>query len=250
MQEHYYQDYYNAELTHWWFRARRHIVAALLRQFAPAMRPLRVADVGCGMGANFDILAEFGWVVGVDYSPTALAFSLGRGHTRLVSAALPKLPFADGEFDAVCALDVIEHIDDDRAAVRELWRVCKPQGLLMVTVPAYEWLWSKHDDINEHKRRYTRGRLQACLAQPQAEFLRLSYMNTILAPPLMLFRGAKNFAGKRKKNDHRPRSDVFDCPSPLNKLLEKLFSAEAVWLRHSTLPFGVSLVCVARKHAT
>jgi len=114
-----YEDIYNAELTHWWFCGRRHIVASLLRRFAPLRRPLRIADVGCGMGASLETLGEFGWVVGLDYSATALGFSRQRGFPRLLAAALPRLPFPDAEFDIVCALDVIEHIDDDAAAVRE-----------------------------------------------------------------------------------------------------------------------------------
>jgi SAM-dependent methyltransferase len=162
---------------------------------------------------------------------------------------LPQLPVPDDAFDVVCALDVIEHIDDDRAAARELWRICKPGGLLVVTVPAYEWLWGEHDDINDHKRRYTRRQLQSCLAEPRAEFLKLSYMNTVLAPPVMLFRGLKNLGRNNRHQQAAPRSDVFDFPPLLNKSLEKLFSAEAAWLKHGRLPFGISLICVARKSA-
>ena len=245
-----YEDIYRAELTHWWFRGRRHIVATMLRRFAPPDRPLRIADVGCGMGASFEMLGEFGWVVGMDYSATALGFSRQRGFPRLLAAALPRLPFADGEFDVVCALDVIEHIDDDAAAASELWRVCKPGGLLVITVPAYKWLWSEHDDINEHKRRYTRPQLRDRLALPGSEFLRLSYMNTLFAPPVMLFRLARTLVGKKRTGPGDLKSDVFPMPGPLNAVFELLFSSEATWLRYAGLPFGISLICILRKHDT
>lgn len=247
MQQGIYEDIYREELTHWWFRARRTIVATMLWQFASQQRPLLIADIGCGMGASFNMLAEFGWVVGVDYSATALTFSRQRGHPRLVAAGLPNLPFCDDRFDVVCALDVIEHIDDDQAAVRELWRICKPGGLLTVTVPAFQWLWSEHDEVNEHKRRYSRQQLRACIAQSNSEWLKLSYMNTVLAPPFILFRLTRNLLGKAKRRTAPPKSDVFEIPPLLNRLCEKCFSAEVTWLRHGSLPFGTSLICVVRK---
>lgn len=247
MHEQLYQDIYEAELTHWWFRARIHIVTTLLTHFAPSTRPLRIADVGCGMGATFAALSQFGAVVGVDSSPTALACCQQRGHPFLIASALPRLPFEDGTFDVVCALDVIEHIDDDRSTTLELWRICKPGGVLVVTVPAFPWLWSEHDDINEHKRRYTRRELHACLATDGMEFLRLSYMNTLLAPPLMLFRSLRN-CGRRMRPARRSlRSDIFHLPALLNAALYHLFASETLWLKHGRLPFGVSLICVARK---
>ncbi|MBM3888172.1 MAG: class I SAM-dependent methyltransferase [Verrucomicrobia bacterium] len=247
MRERLYEQIYQAELTHWWFRGRRRIVSALIRHFAPPARPLWVADVGCGMGASFEALGEFGRVVGVDNSFTALEFSRSRGPHRLVAGALPELPFPDGAFDIVCALDVIEHLDDDRSAARDLWRVCKPGGLLVVTVPACPWLWSEHDEINDHKRRYTRDGLRACLTQPDGEWLRLSYMNTLLAPPLMIYRPFMRLCRRFKTRTEEPRSDIFGLPRPLNNLLTGLFGGESCWLKHSPLPFGVSLIAVQRK---
>lgn len=140
MKEQLYDDIYRAELTHWWFRARRQIVAAMLRRFAPKKRPLQIIDVGCGMGASFTMLAEFGKVIGADFSSAALAYSRTRTSLPLVAAALPSLPFPDDSFDVVTAMDVIEHIEDDLSAVREMWRVCRPGGILLVTVPALQWM--------------------------------------------------------------------------------------------------------------
>ncbi len=131
---------------------------------------------------------------------------------------------------------------------RELWRVCKPGGLLVVTVPAYEWLWSEHDDINEHKRRYTRPQLRDRLALPDGELVRLSYMNTLFALPVMLFRLVRRAGGQKKSASADLKSDVFPLPPMLNSILKFLFSSEAVWLRHAPLPFGISLICILRKH--
>lgn len=248
MQEQLYNDIYNIELTYWWSRARRHIIRSLLERYTPAERPLQLADVGCGMGANFLVLKKFGWVVGVDFSPTALTYSRARGERVLVAAGLPHLPFPDNAFDVVTALDVIEHIDDDHAAVRELWRVCKPGGLLVLTVPAYQWLYSDYDEINEHKRRYSRPRLRACVAQQGGcEFLKLSYMCTVLALPVMAVRLVKNLLRVARSIKHKPTTDIFLLPGPLNRILEILFASEAIWLRFGRLPFGTSVVCVARK---
>jgi SAM-dependent methyltransferase len=250
MHEQLYQDIYQAELTHWWFRARIHIVTTLIRHFGPSVRPLLIADVGCGMGATLGALSQFGSVVGVDSSATALSYSESRGHPLLAASALPHLPFETGRFDIVCALDVIEHIDDDHCAVKELWRICKPGGLLVVTVPAFQWLWSEHDDINEHKRRYSRQSLRDCLAVNGTELLRLSYMNCVLAPPLMVFRLLRNCRQRTRSATASLRSDVFMFPRPINAFCYALFASEAIWLKHACLPFGVSLICVGRMSAT
>jgi SAM-dependent methyltransferase len=235
-----------AAATHWWFRGRRRVVAALLRRFAPRGE-LAIADVGCGTGTEIGMLEEFGRVVGVDSSGTALALAHQRGHAELIAAAMPRLCFPDGAFDVVCALDVIEHIEDDRAAVRELWRICRPGGLLVVTVPAYPWLWSEHDDANQHWRRYTRAALRACLQAPGCEILKLSYMSVAATPAVMAVRLAKNLTRRPGNGTRPPRLDIFTLPRALNALLVASFTAEARWLRHGRLPFGTSIACVVRK---
>ena len=242
-----YEDIYRAELTHWWFRSRLQIVSTLIQRFSTSRGPLRIADVGCGMGASLDQLAKLGTVIGADFSPTALAFARSRTREPLVAAALPSLPFADGFFDVVCALNVIEHIEDDYAAVRELCRICRPGGLLVLTVPAYQWLWSQHDDINEHKRRYTRSRLQECLTPLPVDVLRLSYMNTLLALPLMLVRLTKAAFKSHQNTNHPAKSDVSAVSEPLNSILRMVFTAEAGLLPYTFLPFGTSVVAVSRK---
>jgi SAM-dependent methyltransferase len=249
MRQQVYEDIYREELTHWWFRARRHIVAELLKEFAPTFRPLSVADIGCGMGSTIEMLSQFGRVLAMDFSPTALAFSKQRGMSGLVAASLPDLPCRDATFDVTCALDVIEHIDDDHSAVCEIYRVCKPGGLIVITVPAYRWLWSEHDDINEHKRRYTRKQFSERLAPLGLTILRLSYLNTLLAPPAMVFRLLKKLAGRQASNPEELKSDVFSLPAWLNRPLYLIFACEATLLKYVSFPFGISLICVAQKNA-
>jgi SAM-dependent methyltransferase len=247
MREAVYREMFEIEATHWWFRGRRRVIASLLRRWAPARRPLLLADVGCGPGANVSMLAEFGRVVAMDPSPHALAFARGSHDGQLVSAGIPHLCFADATFDVVCALDVVEHVDDDRAAARELWRVCRPGGLLVVTVPSYEWLWSEHDEANEHRRRYTRAQLAASLEAPGATVLKLSYMNTLLAPAIVAVRLVRNAARRRAARTGEPRSDLSPVAPLVNRVLELSSALEARWLPHGGFPFGTSLVYVGRK---
>jgi SAM-dependent methyltransferase len=248
MREDLYEDIFGVEDTHWWFGARRRIVAAMLGRFAPRGRLLRIVDVGCGSGANLTMLEGFGRVVGLDPSPTALELCRRRAlGAPLLAGALPDLPFAAETFDVVCALDVIEHIDDDRRAVDGLWRVCRPDGLLVVTVPAYEWLWSEHDDVNEHRRRYGRRQLHACISRPNAELLRLTFTHAMVTPAVVLFHLARALTRRAGIATGPPRSNLFRVPARLNALLESMCSLEAVWIRRGRLPFGTSLLCVARK---
>ena len=132
-------------------------------------------------------------------------------------------------------------------AALALWRACKPGGLLVVTVPACPWLWGEHDEINDHKRRYTRAALRQCLAQPDSEWLRMSYMNTLLAPPVMVGRPLWRFFRKFRARSGEPRSDIFNVPAVANECLAGLFGAESHWLVRHGLPFGVSLVAVLRR---
>jgi SAM-dependent methyltransferase len=246
MREAVHRQMSEAAATHWWFRGRRRVVEALLRQFAPG-GALAIADVGCGTGTEIGMLRAFGRVVGIDSSDLALQLAHERGHGELIVAAIPRLCFPDGAFDVVCALDVIEHIEDDRAAVYELWRVVRPGGLLMVTVPAYPWLWSEHDDANQHRRRYTRAQLRARLSAPGCTILKLSYMSVAVAPAVVAVRLVKNLTRWPGNGTRAPRLDLFSVPRSVNAILVASFTAEALWLRHGRFPFGTSIVCVARK---
>lgn len=236
---------------HWWFRGRRRILAGLLAGLDPPLpRGARVLDVGCGTGANTPVLAAEGRsVVGLDPSPLALGLhqrrvpeAAGRGATRRVRGHAGQLPFADASFDLVVALDVLEHLDDDRAAAAELRRVVRTGGAVVVFVPALRLLWGLQDEVSHHRRRYRRATLRAVVAAGGLKLERITYFNTLLFPPILAARLAMRLwrpAAVQSENQ---------LGGPVaNALLERLFSAEAPLLARTDLPVGVSLACVARR---
>jgi SAM-dependent methyltransferase len=244
MRDEAYDTFYKLDMTHWYPSGRRRILQDVIATRVP--KPGRIADIGCGTGANFDMLAGFAPVVGVDFHPPAVAYCRLRGLTCTTAAGLPNLPFPDESFDLVCAFDVIEHVDDDAAAVKELLRICKRGGTLLLTVPAYNWLWSKHDEANEHKRRYNRPMLRRLFTSLPADILKLSHYNIFMAPPIILVR----LIGKLKEKltpTPDAKLDLAETPALLNRLLLAIFSSERFLLRHLNLPAGISVLCLARK---
>src|SRR6266567_2800474 len=156
MQHHTYSIMYEVEEKHWWFAGRRRIIASFVedicREFETG-KP-RILDVGCGTGANIQMLSQFGSAEGVDVSTEALEFCRARGLTNVKQGAAETLPHGDASFDLVTGLDVIEHLDDDVAGLREMRRVLRPGGRALLFVPAFMFLWGVQDDISHHRRRY------------------------------------------------------------------------------------------------
>src|SRR5262245_484724 len=148
-----YEDFFHhLEERHWWFVGRRKIVFDLIQRYA--LQPARILDAGCGTGYTGRELRRFGEIYAFDVAPEAVTHAAARGLT-VKQGELTAIPYADGDFDLVTALDVLEHVENDRLALAELWRVMKTGGTLLFTVPAYHFLWSPHDEVNNHKRRYT-----------------------------------------------------------------------------------------------
>jgi SAM-dependent methyltransferase len=238
MEEHVYRQLYELEDTHWWFRGRRAVIHALLGRAPLPERP-RVLDAGCGTGRNITEYARLGETAGVDPSPDAVAFCHARGLGQVIESGIENLPFDDGAFDLVTATDVLEHIPDDGGAARELRRVTRPGGSLLVTVPAYQWLWSQHDDSHHHQRRYTLRRLRATLAAAGWRPVVQTYFNSILLGPI---------AAVRVVSGDKPRSDYDLAPRPLNEALVLPMRGEAAFIaRGGRLPAGVSIgmVCTS-----
>ena len=238
MEEHVYRQLYELEDTHWWFRGRRAVIHALLARTPLTDRP-RILDAGCGTGRNITEYAQFGETAGVDPSPEAVAFCHARGLAQVTQSGVEELPFDDGAFDLITATDVLEHIPDDGGAARELRRVTRPGGHLLVTVPAYQWLWSQHDDSHHHQRRYTLPRLRAVLTAAGWRPIVQTYFNSILLAPI---------AAVRLVSSDKPRSDYDLAPRPLNEALVLPMRGEAALIaRGGRLPAGVSvgMVCSA-----
>lgn len=232
---------YAAEERQWWYVGMRAIVDALLDAELPAGSTALVLDAGCGTGSNLRHLASRGRALGVDLSPEAVRLAHERGVTAARASVLA-LPFRDASFDLVTSFDVLYHawVTDDRAAVRELVRVTRPGGLLLVRVPALKLLWGAHDEAVCSRHRYTRGELRERLGAAGLQVLQASYCNSLLFPLLLLRRTLDRLTG-------RHGSDVGFLPAPFEALFKGLLLLEARLLRFTSLPIGASVIALARK---
>lgn len=230
------------EERHWWFVARRKIVLGALEHHLGRRRGLEILDAGCGGGATLHSLRRYGSPRGMELSEEAVRYARERGRD-VVEGSIERMPFASGEFDLALALDVIEHVPDDQRALEELWRVLRPGGSLLVTVPALEVLWSAHDEANGHYRRYTLGGLRDAVEAAGFTAVHATYFNTLLFPPILAARTLGRLRGKSGG------SDVAETSRPLNAVLEGIFSLEAPLAGRARLPIGVSALCLARKAA-
>ncbi len=233
------------EDRYWWFVGRRFIVAALMRRFCqPTVNPPLILDLGCGTGGSFRLLRRFGQVVGLDAAPDALAFARQkRLDVPLVLGDAQKLPFVADRFDIVAVLDVLEHLPDDRQALKEIWRVLKPGGVVLFSVPAFMSLWSVHDIALGHYRRYLPSELLTKLGEAKLTVLHWSFAICPLLPAVFIFRKVQNWWMQGKE----AATALIELPEPLNNTLISLLKLEALLLTRWRLPFGVSIVGVAKK---
>jgi SAM-dependent methyltransferase len=246
MQRHTYAILRRVEDSHWWFAGRRRILESFIERIIadlklPAGARARILDVGCGTGANLEMLARVGDAAGVDISEDALAFCRERGLTDVRRGAAESLPFDDDSFDLVTALDVVEHLDDDAAGLREMRRVLKRDGRALLFVPAFMWLWGVQDDVSHHRRRYTLPEIRARVEAAGLSVERATYANVTFFAPILFGRLLMRATGLR------PASENNVNVSALNGVLGRVFGAERFWLRRFHFPFGVSAIVVARK---
>ena len=243
MQHHTYAITYEEENKHWWFVGRRRIIAGFVENIfrrGKFSHP-RILDVGCGTGANLELLSQFGAAEGVDISQQAIDFCRLRGLERVRMGAAEELPYEDGSFDLLTALDVVEHLDDDVAGLREMRRVLRTDGRILLFVPAFMFLWGVQDDISHHRRRYTREGLRRAVVAAGFEIERLTYANLTFFVPTLLGRLFMRATG------WRPASEANINIAAMNGALGQVLGAERHLLDHTNLPFGVSLICVARR---
>src|SRR6185295_8571930 len=203
--------------------------------------PLKILDVGCGTGANLEMLSEFGAAEGVDVSAEALSFCQARGLVNVKLGEAEHLPYEAGSFDLVTGLDVVEHLDDDRAGLNEMRRVLRTNGRALLFVPAFMFLWGVQDDISNHRRRYTLSELKTVVGNAGFEVERATYVNLSFFAPIFLGRLFMRASGLR------PESENNITIGFLNGVLGKLLAAERGPLRYMNFPFGVSIICVARR---
>lgn len=252
MDPEFYRRYPLYEQSHWWFRGRRRIIDAILKRslgpFGPCLR--LILDAGCGRGSMFPVLRQFGFPIGVEESWEALRDPDGQMFGKTVQGSVEALPFSDRTFYLVTALDVLEHLENDAAALNEFNRLCTDDGFLLLTVPAFRFLWGPQDEISHHRRRYTAKDLGNMVEASGFSVVRLTYFNTFLFPFIALVRLSTPvlLAVSKKCSAARPFSDFDYLPcGPINRFLGFLFGVEGALISRWSMPFGVSLLCLARK---
>lgn len=238
-------DYYatldSVQEQHWWYVARRNILERVLERVkSEGLPPGVLYDLGCGVGANLPVLEKFGPTQGVDMSPEAVEFCRRRGRNVTLANLSSLQGIPDASASVVVLADVIEHIDDERPCLEAAHRALAPGGALIVTVPAYMFLWGPSDELNHHKRRYTAGQLRRVI-EPSYRIEHLTYFNTLLFGLVAAGRMGE-ILFKRSGDDTAKLP-----PSLLNRTLTGIFGLEAGVVPRHRLPFGVSLLCVARK---
>jgi SAM-dependent methyltransferase len=233
---------HQAEDRHWWYRGRRTVIERVLTGMRLPARA-RILDAGCGSGRNMVELARHGTVTGVELSETSVRLARARNVGEVISGSVLDMPFPADSFDLAVSLDVIEHLEDDLGALREMRRTVTPGGSLLVTVPAYPWLWSGHDEINHHHRRYTRRSLELVAEQSGWEQVRTTYFNSLLLPAAIVLRVLERLSTKPTESS----LDLWVPPQPFNWLLERPLALEAAMIaRGGRIPAGLSLLAVFR----
>ena len=224
---------------HWWYRARRQVLAALIRRKALPPAGARLLEVGCGTGHNLPMLSQFGELDALELDAAARAVAEKRLGRPVMASPLPELQgVPERHYDLVAALDVIEHIDDDKAALASIAARLKPGGKLLIAVPAHQWMWSAHDVVSHHKRRYSKRSLKKLIEGSPLRLEAMGYLNSVLMPVAIVERFASKIRGK-------PDADLWLPPRPLNAALEMLFASERHVIGWVPLPPGLSLYAVA-----
>lgn len=231
------------DASHWWFVARRRILEQLIRREVRPPRGARILEVGCGTGHNLEMLGRFGSVEATELDQAAREVASRRLGRPVAEAALPDLAmYPQDHFDLVALLDVLEHVPDDIAALKEIRSRLKPAGQLLVTVPGNPWMWSEHDVAHHHHRRYRRRELRQAAEGAGFEVSLLTPFNTLLFPAIAAARLAGRALGRETADDAMP-------PAPVNSILRSVFGLEAALIGRIPFPFGVSLVAILRRPA-
>jgi SAM-dependent methyltransferase len=242
MDHNYELQTHRAEDRHWWYRGRRSVLEGVIDNMRLPARA-RILDAGCGSGRNMVELARHGTVTGVELSAISVELARERSIGEVIEGSVLTMPFESASFDLAVSLDVIEHLQDDLAALRELRRVVAPGGALLITVPAYQWLWSGHDVINHHHRRYTRRSLQQVAEQAGWETVRTTYFNSLLLPVAIVLRILDRFSSAPTESS----LDLWVPPAPANWALERPLALEAAIIaRGGRIPVGLSLLTLFR----
>lgn len=244
MDKNYYKEYYTLERNHWWFKVRAKIILFLIDKSLSDYpnTTLKVLNIGAATGRTSEILSKYGEVTSLEFDKDCCDFAKNNLNLDIINGSILELPFDTETFDLVCAFDVIEHVYDDFTAVTEMKRVCKNGGLIVVTVPAYMQLWSQHDVVNHHFRRYTKTNLLQLFNKIKLTPNFTTYFNTLLFLPIFIFRIlGKLIPQKWVRNGAGSDATILSHNGVINKVMYAIFSVELILLKFIKFPFGVSL---------
>jgi SAM-dependent methyltransferase len=247
MDRNYFKKYYNFERNHWWFRIRGKILMNTLRFEFKEKSDLKILNIGVATGRTSELLSEFGSVLSVEYDKESFEFCRDELNLDIINASILNLPILDESFDLVCAFDVLEHVENDNLAWKEMERVCKPDGFVYVSVPMYKSLWSAHDVVNQHVRRYSKIELNRLSDNVKGYVYLNLYFNSILLIPIFLFRKFKKLFLKNKGiniSDFDKNQNAF-----LNFIFYNIFNFESYILKFIKFPFGISSLLLWKKHS-
>ena len=226
------------EQDHWWFVARRTIIDSLVRNHVPLPSDARILEAGCGTGGNLAMLAQYGALDAMEYDADARALATARGLCRVEAGALPgAIGFEDARYNMIALLDVVEHIDEDEASLQALGTRLAPDGRILLTVPAAPWLWSDHDVLHHHKRRYTHEGLLEVIRAAGLKVEVSGYFNSLLFPIAVAQRVAHQLLRRNTPLDARPSPFV-------NAALQRVFASERHLIGRVPFPMGLSLYAI------
>lgn len=232
------------EAHHWWFKARRDIIRAVMGRIVELPTRAKILEAGCGTGGNLQMLSEFGEVDAFEFDETARGIAMGKSGQAIPFGALPEaIPFASKSYDLIGVFDVLEHVEDDAGSLRALAEHLSEDGVIFVTVPAFQWLWSKHDVSHHHFRRYSRASLRETARKAGLEVAHCGYFNSFLLPVAIGLRALKKLIGSDAPDDTMP------APG-LNRALYGVFASERHLLGRIRLPAGLSVMAILRAPAS
>jgi len=245
MEETAYRQFIELEQNHFWFIGRRRIFFHLLDRVLDGRRDMTVLDVGCGAGGMLCPLAQYGQATGIDTSPELVEFCRSRGFDRVKVGSAYELPADGGSVDLITLFDTIEHVPDDERALRECRRALAPEGVLFISVPAYQFLYANNDRVAHHERRYTARGLRRKLVGAGFDDPRVTYFNTLLFPAILPAVLAKK--AKERFSDPGDATNLSHTVRPgVNRALAAAMGSERHLLTHLNLPFGHSIIAIAR----
>ena len=239
-------DYFKMEREHWWFRVREGIILDQFRSMIYKAKPLNILNVGAATGRSSEMLESFGQIQSIEYDQPSYQFCRDVLKMKIDQGSITELPYPDNAYDCVCAFDVVEHVEDHQKAISELFRVCKPGGKIFITVPAFMSLWSNHDVVNHHFRRYRKQQMLDLFSANGGRLLRTTYFNFFLFMPIFMVRSVQRIFSRKKQEELKPDNDMIES-GLINTIFQSIFSFERSLLKKMNFPFGVSLMLVWEK---